>query len=95
VCRSRRAACNDVDAARDLCDIVFDEKLGAGIRPIVQFRRSDVPKITHEAASNEVDEVDDVAILFGCVEGCEALVDEAVIVILARRALSPVLCVSF
>jgi hypothetical protein len=92
--RCRRTCCNNIDTARNLGDIVFDEELRAGICPVVQSGCCYVPKITDETASDEIDEVDDIALFFGRVEGREALVDEAVIVILARGALSPALYVS-
>jgi hypothetical protein len=92
--RCRRTGCNNIDTARNLGDIVFDEELRAGICPIVQSGCCYVPKITNETASDEIDKVDDIALFFGRVEGREALVNEAVIVMLARGALSPALCVS-
>jgi hypothetical protein len=92
--RGRRTGCYNIDAARNLGDIVFDEELRAGIRPVVQSGCCYVPKITDETASDEIYEVNDIALFFGRVEGREALVDEAVIVMLARGALSPALYVS-
>jgi hypothetical protein len=94
VCRGCRTGCNEIDTPSNLRDIVFDEELRTSICSIVQSRCSYVSQVTDETASDEIDEIDDISVFFGCVEGREALVDQAVIVMLANGTLSPVLCVS-
>jgi hypothetical protein len=94
VCRGCRTGCNEIDTPRNLRDIIFDEELCTGIRSIVQSRSSYVSQVTDETASDEIDKIYDVSVFFGCVEGREALVNQAVIVMFANGALSPVLCVS-
>lgn len=83
---------NNFDAAHDLRNIVLDKELCAMVCATVKFRRSDISKIANETASNIVDKFGNVTLLFGFKKGCEALVDKAMVVLLATRSLAPVIC---
>jgi hypothetical protein len=78
-----------LDGVRDLGDIVFDQQLRACVCAIVQVRRGYVAEIADETATEEVYEAEDIVIFLSFVDGGEALMDEAMVVVLAYCSLSP------
>jgi hypothetical protein len=72
-----------------LCNVVFDEELGASERTIEEAGSGNVAQVSEEARSYEIDKREDVAILSRDSYGLETLVDEAVVEVLGGGVLAP------
>lgn len=79
-----------LDGVCDLGDIVFDQQLRARVCAIIQVRRGYIAEVADETAAKEVYEAEDIVIFLSFVDGGEALMDEAMVVVLAYGSLSPV-----
>lgn len=79
-----------LDGVCDLGNVVFYQQLCARVCAIIQIRRCYVAEVADKTTAKEVYESDDVIVLLGFVDGGEALVNEAMIVIFAYGSLSPV-----
>jgi hypothetical protein len=79
-----------LDGVRDLGNVVFYQQLCARVCAIIQVRRCYVAEVTDKTAAKEVYESDDIVVLLGFVDGGEALVNQAMIVVFAYGSLSPI-----
>lgn len=87
--RRGREKSNVLDGFGDLGNVLLDEVLGACERAVVQLGRADVAEIPNEPRAEEIDELVDVGFVAHLHEGVEAFVNEAVVVVLRGRIISP------
>jgi hypothetical protein len=80
---------NLLDGLDILLDIFLYQTLGAGKAAIEQPVAGDVTQVADEAGAQRIQQAVDVAVLAGRLDQADALVDHAVVVVLARRVVAP------